>query len=319
LEIRPFEEADLDAAADLLAARHAVHRRAEPLLDARYEDPAAAREEIAELWSGPDASGAVALAGGRAEGYLIGVPSPNGIWGPNIWVTPAGHAVAAAETIRDLYAVAARRWAADGRTAHYALVPATDPALVDAWFRLGFGQQQVHAVRETTSAGTPAPAGVTIRRAAPDDIPALAALELSLPEHQARSPVFSSGPTSTLDEIIAEWEESIDDADYATFVAERDGVVVGSGVGCDVRVSRSNTSLIRPARAGFLGFAAVLPQARGTGVGQALGRTVLHWAASAGYPAAVTDWRASNLLSSRAWARLGFRPAFLRLHRMIGH
>ena len=28
------------------------------------------------------------------------------------------------------------------------IVPATDPALVDAWFRLGFGHQHVHAIRE---------------------------------------------------------------------------------------------------------------------------------------------------------------------------
>ena len=33
----------------------------------------------------------------------------------------------------------------------------------------------------------------------------------------------------------------------------------------------------------------------------------------------VTDWRAPNLLSSRAWPALGFRPTFLRLHRLLGH
>jgi hypothetical protein len=37
----------------------------------------------------------------------------------------------------------------------------------------------------------------------------------------------------------------------------------------------------------------------------------------AGYRVAVTDWRATNLLSSRTWPRLGFRQSFLRLHRRI--
>jgi GNAT superfamily N-acetyltransferase len=318
-EIRPFDIADLDRAAELLAARHAAHRRAEPLLDPRFEDPAAARAEITELID-DGASGAIAFAGGRPEGFLIGLPSPNEVWGPNIWITPAGHAVATPETVRDLYAAAAQRWVDEGRTAHYAVVPATDPALVDAWFRLGFGQQQVHAVRETATAGPPAlPPGLVIRRATAADIHALATLDLALPDHQARSPVFSSGPRSTVAEAVTEWEESIDDEDYTTFVAEREGSVVGSAIGCDVRKSKSHISLIRPAHAGFLGFAAVLPAARGTGAGRALGEAVLDWARQAGFPAAVTDWRATNLLSSRAWPRLGFRPHFLRLHRMIGH
>ena len=52
------------------------------------------------------------------------------------------------EAARDLYALAATRWVEEGRTSHYAVVPATDPELIDAWFRLGFGQQHVHAIRE---------------------------------------------------------------------------------------------------------------------------------------------------------------------------
>ena len=53
------------------------------------------------------------------------------------------------------------------------------------------------------------------------------------------------------------------------------------------------------------------------GAGTALGATVLDWAATEGYTAVVTDWRATNLLSSRTWPKLGFRPTFLRLFRAI--
>jgi hypothetical protein len=31
----------------------------------------------------------------------------------------------------------------------------------------------------------------------------------------------------------------------------------------------------------------------------------------------VTDWRVTNLLSSRFWPKRGFRPVFLRLYRSI--
>ena len=76
---------------------------------------------------------------------------------------------------------------------------------------------------------------------------------------------------------------------------------------------------MRPEKAAFLGFAAVLPEARGLGAGRALGEAVLAWAHDAGYPVVATDWRATNLLSSRAWTALGFVPTFHRLHRLIGY
>ena len=82
-------------------------------------------------------------------------------------------------------------------------------------------------------------------------------------------------------------------------------------------VSGSNKGILRPDDAGFLGFAAVLPEARGAGIGKVLGTTVLDWAAAEGYGAVVTDWRATNLLSSRTWPKLGWRPTFYRLHRAI--
>jgi hypothetical protein len=32
-----------------------------------------------------------------------------------------------------------------------------------------------------------------------------------------------------------------------------------------------------------------------------------------------TDWRVTNLLSSRTWPRLGFVESFVRLHRLVGY
>ena len=81
-------------------------------------------------------------------GYLLGAPKPGATWGPNVWVESAGLAAEEAEDLRDLYAAAATRWVDEGRTAHYVLVPAHDQAAVGAWFRLAFGHQHTHAVRE---------------------------------------------------------------------------------------------------------------------------------------------------------------------------
>ena len=313
----PFDERHLDGAASLLAGRHRAQRLVESGLDPAFEEPAACRAEIEALLPADGTSGVAAVAGENIVGYLLGTPLADS-WGPNCWVTAAGHAVREAELVRDLYAEAARRWVEEGRTSHYALVPATDPALVDAWFRLGFGHQHVHAIREVPDDGALAPAdGIVVRRAERRDIEQLARLDLTLPEHQAQSPVFSRLPPPSFEDVRAEWESDFADERFATFVAERDGHVIGAAVGCPIEVSSTHTGLALPRGAAFLGFAAVLPQARGGGAGRLLGERIIAWAREAGHPTIVTDWRMTNLLASRTWPRLGFRPIFYRLFRAI--
>lgn len=317
--VRPFVADDVPAAGALLAQRHAQHRLGCPLLSARYEDVAAATAEVAAAFATGGASGSFAVRDGQPVGYLLGFPRPGEAWGPNIWVESAGHAAADGETLRDLYAVAAAGWVESGLTAHYAVVPATDAQLVRAWFRLGFGQQHCHGLRGLPAQAPVCPAGLTIRRAVREDIPALAELEVELPRHQGQAPVFSAAAVPSAQETAGEWAKDFDDPSYTTFVAERNGTVVGSAIGCALEKSDGHTSLARPDNAGFLGFAAVFPSARGHGVGRALGQTVLDWAAQAGFGCVVTDWRVTNLLSSRTWPVLGFAESFLRLHRLIGY
>ncbi len=130
LEIRPFSAEFVRDAGDVLAARHRAHRAAEPLVPERYEDPATAAAEVETLLGSDDASGTVALYGSRVVGYLLGVRRSDEIWGPNVWIEVAGHAVEEPEDARDLYGAAAGRWVEEGRVRHYAIVPATDDALL---------------------------------------------------------------------------------------------------------------------------------------------------------------------------------------------
>ena len=317
-EIRPFRPDDVPAAGRLLAARHAAHRKVEPLLAARFEDPAQAAAEI-EAVLAAGGSGAVAVEGDEVTGYLLGQSKPSPVWGPNAWVEAAGQAVSQAETVRDLYAAAGQEWVERELSAHYVLVPAHDSALVDAWFRLGFGLQHVHGICELPDQPSTPPAHPTIRAARREDIPVLAELDLALPAHQATAPTWSAGEVPTLEEAVADWEESFDDEGYGYLVAEHEGRVVGAAVGCALEESSTHKSLTLPDHAGFLGFAAVLPEERGLGVGRALGEATFDWMQDNGFTSAVTDWRATNLLSSRTWPRLGYRPSFLRLHRHLGY
>lgn len=319
LVIRPFEPSDTDAAAHLLAERHRRHRLAEPLLDPAYEDAAAARAEIETLLRADQAAGWAATRDEALIGYLIGIAKSADIWGGNAWVEAAGHAAIDPDVVRQLYATAAGVWVEAGRTNHHVLAPATDSGLVDAWFRLDFGQQHLHAVRESPPAtfGVVPRSELTVRRATIDDVEPLVELERVLPLHLAGSPVFSRLPVSTREEIVAELEADLVDPKYHFLVAEHAGEVIGTAIGCSLELSTGATGLNRPPKAGYLAYAAVLPAARGLGAGRALGDAVLVWARDAGYDRIATDWRSTNLEADRAWLGMGFRPTFRRLHRSI--
>lgn len=295
---RPFSDADLDAAAAFLAARHAQHRAVEPLLPAEVDFRAA----VDELWRQPGASGAVS-----ASGFLLGAPREDPVWGPNVWVELAGHAAREPEAVRDLYALAAQRWVDEQNTRHYAIVPAHDGALVDAWFRLGFGQQHAVGLREVPE--RPAwPGGV--RTARPDDVEALVGLAPLLTDYQALSPVFGPGRVEWDDDAMRrKIEEDVDAGDL--LVAEREGVPLGC-----VYLAERERDLHRPHSA-FLAWIAVVPAARGRGVGLDLTEASLAWARSRGHDVIAIDWRVTNLLASRFWPGRGFRTTFLRLYRHI--
>src|SRR4051812_22880451 len=186
LEVRAFAEDHLDAAGSLLAARHRRHRLAEPLLSERFEDPDAARGEVAALWADEHASGAVGLRAGRVDGFLLGLRKNDETWGANVWVEAAGYAAEEPELVRDLYAFSSQRWVDEGRTRHYAVVPALDEE-VDAWFRLCFGAQHAHAAQRVEERAWPP----GTRRAEARDIEAMLELAPLISRHQARAPVFT--------------------------------------------------------------------------------------------------------------------------------
>jgi len=314
LEIQPFSEEHIPEAATLLEERHNQHRAVEPGLPTNIDY----RAEIGALWSMEERSGTAAIRDGELDGYLLGAHRDES-WGSNMWVELAGHAVREPELVRDLYAVAAEEWITRGRDAHYALVPATDPQLVDAWFRLSFGAQHAAGIQETPESFESPPPSVVVRRAVAEDIDAATALDLELPRHQDRSPVFSRipAPAAITDEDRAEFLSDVDDPEIGLFVAEIDGSLVGELLMVPVERSSMHSGLARPERAAFLTFAATLPEARGSGAGLALTNAGLAWAREHDYPLTVVDWRETNLLASRFWPKRGFRRTFLRLYRSI--
>jgi GNAT superfamily N-acetyltransferase len=302
LEVVPFADAHLDAAAELLAARHARHREAEPLLPADVD----VRAELEREWRQEGASGVFA-----GDAYLIAAPQkfPTMTW---MRVGVAGQAIESdRERMRDLYAVASQRWVDEGHTKHAAFVPTYDTDLVDAWFRLSFGASGVLALRET-GLEEEFDGGIGIRRGTTDDIGEMARLDVEMAAAMRPGPSFSDMPVQSIEEVEAEWRDDPDQDAFELFVAERDGRIVGHIVlyrrPPDLRVPRNSIDLAA---------ASTEPAARGSGVGRALTAHVIRWAHEHGHPVMTTDWRMTNLWASRFWPKRGFRVAFLRLYRSI--
>jgi GNAT superfamily N-acetyltransferase len=305
VEIVPFAEEHLDAAAELLAARHEAQRETFPELPA---DPDYRAEIVSLLEQG--------ATGTFTDGaYVLGRPSSPELWGPNVWVEAAGHAARDPELLRDVWASAAAGWLEQGLTAHYVLVPATDPQLLDAWFRLSFGAQHAHGLIDIPAREWPP----TVREATEDDIEGLVEIGPLLSLHQTQSPVFSSVPGQTADEVRADVVDDFATEGVANLIYEEDGRIVGNFFVCPIELSGAHSGLARPPGSAFLGFAVTDPEVRGSGVGVALTDASFAWARREGYEVMTTDWRVTNLLSSRFWPRRGFRTTFLRLHRFVAH
>ena len=320
-EILPFADEHLAAAGDLLAARHRAHRAVEPLLSPRYEDPEVGPRRGGRRVRAPRTPRAPSPFRATASSATSSaLPRSDSAWGPNAWVEAAGHAVEEAETARALYGLAAARWVDEGRTAHYALLPAYDTALdrrlVPPGLRPPAHERHPRARRRRPRPGRP-------RRAAAGSSGTFLcspASTWSSPAHQHSGRPSPRVLLDVYEERLADWEEDFDNPKFWNVVVEHDGAIVGCAVGCSLEVSSMHTGPASPDRAAFLGFAAVVPQARGLGVGRALGEAVSAWALSEGYPSIiVTDWRETNLLSSRAWRGLGYRDTFTRVHRLVGH
>jgi GNAT superfamily N-acetyltransferase len=304
MKIVPFAEEHLDAAAELLAARHEAQRRVFPALPAEADY----RAEVAALL---EDGGTGAFTDGA---YVLGRSKDPKLWGPNVWVEAAGHAASDPELLRDVWATAAAGWFEQGLRAHYALVPATDTALLDAWFRLGFGAQHAHGLIDIPEREWPE----NVREATLDDVEGLVEIGPLLSRHQTQSPVFSTVAEQTADEVRADVLDDFGTEDVANLVYEADGRIVGDFFVCSIELSSAHSGLARPAGAAFLGFAVTDPAVRGSGAGLALTDASFAWARERGYEVMATDWRVTNLLSSRFWPRRGFDTTFLRLHRWIG-
>jgi ribosomal protein S18 acetylase RimI-like enzyme len=321
LQIGPLQPEWLPAAGALLAARQGRDRILAPLLPARFEDAATCTRAVEAALKRPQASGVAAFDGDRLAAYLVGDLVLDEVWGRSAWVRLAGCAYDPAvgvEIVRDLYAALGAGWVRRGVYFHFVLAPTTNEALVQAWFSLSFGIEQVHALLDLETVAPnppPAPAGVEIRGARREDGPALARMSDVIWRAQTQAPVWAAKLPESVAGTADGWAELADDKEATVWLALEEGELLGmQGYWA---AEESDDDLGMPPQAVHLAVAGTRPEARGRGLNSALTAHGLAQARAAGFRVCETDWRSTNLLSARFWPRRGFRPSVYRLARRV--
>lgn len=321
VEYIPFTPEMLPAAGELLAERHCQDRRAYPALPVRIEDAGIAAAAVEAALSRPQAQGWAAWEGGKLQAYLVGDLQLDGQWGRTGWVRSSGCAIAPGanpELVRDLYARLGAGWVRFGVFAHFALVPISQPQLVQAWFSMSFGIEQVHALLALADRDLPAtkpPPGISFRRAVPSDRDTLASFSGIIWREMVEAPCWGIHLPENEPEGRQGWGELAEDPEVTMWLAEMDGEVVAFESYWAADASGENVWL--PPDCAKMSIAGTLPAARRRGIAGALTRHGLHAAQEAGYRAVETDWRSANLSADRTWPRLGFQPVIYRLTRRV--
>jgi GNAT superfamily N-acetyltransferase len=299
IQTRSFAAEDVDAVAALAADSYLHARAAEPLLGGRLGDPGQLRARIADL------TGTVAVREGELAAAWLAAPSGGA------QAAPAWGVVGELDAIRAAYAVQAAGWVPAGARTHTAMVNVADVALHDALVDLGFGHEQAYAVR-TLEDPTPAPDGVDVRPGTPADLDAVLSLAPVIGRHQVQSPVFARVGPSFFGQLEESHREELANPEAHYLLASVDGEVLGAAIWY-----LGEEDWLVPPQSSELAWAVVAESARGRGVGLALTAAAMAAATDAGATSMVTDWRTTNLLSSRFWPGRGFRPIAHRMARTI--
>lgn len=325
LDLAPFSEAHLDAAAALLAARHRADRAGASLLPARFEAPAEVRAQVAAALAAPRASGVVALRNGRLTGYLIGevtIPSPTSMFSQFIRprsarVGYAGHAVEPAggvETYRELYAALAPEWLQWGCFSHYVDLPWYNDIAREAWFSLGFGDDIVAAVRDTGPVANAVTApGLAFYRAGDEDVDVVMLLVRGLALHHASPPMYFPYLPEMEPDARRFQRELLADPAGAQFIAYRDG----QPLALQTFTSSFMGEMLTPKGSIYLFQGYTEPEERGSGTATALLAHSLGWAREQGHSHCTLHYLSANIPGERFWRRHGFQPLEVRVFRQV--
>jgi GNAT superfamily N-acetyltransferase len=265
-------------------------------------------------------SGASAIGSeGELKGFLLIERQNDPLWGRVATAAPGSWALAKdapAGLVAALYARAASRAVDRGFFEHQVYCPSDDGAVLDAWFRLGFGIEQIYGVAgiDRLERSFPAPEGIAIRRADSGDADILEGMSSLIARAQVEAPIWAPATEEYLDDI-QEGYRGLAGEEGFVLLALRGGEALGFQAWLPVDASQDEG--LASGELVELSVGATRPEARGSGIGRALTAFGADLAARSGFRACVCDWRSANPHSSAFWPARGFEPYLYRLTRRV--
>jgi GNAT superfamily N-acetyltransferase len=326
LTIAPFDRArHMRPASILLAERHARDRARDPRLPAAFEVPDACRPLIEQALDQLRAYGVVVKDAGDIVGFAVMSAQvfPQTHFLASFFPlrgTTIGHASHASapgreyDVYREMYGALAEHFVALGYFDHGINVSASDVAVIEAMFTLGFGRSMAAAVRGVGPTAKTA-ASVEVHEASAEDAEVIFKLNEELTLHHARSPIFNPFIRES-DEASHEMQRSLlaDPAENAHWVAYDDGKAVGMNTFMQPGFLAPMTL---PDKTIYLFQGIVTQDARAGGVGTAILQRGVDWAREKGYDHIALHFASSNISGSRFWQSSGFIPIEFGLRRRI--
>lgn len=299
MSLVPFTHAHVLPAATMVAAGVARLRRRVPALPAAWEDAGTVVGALSGL--AERGTGLAALDDGDLAGFQVAI-TIDGRGGRWTYTPDVGHAAPPDPQGRlraTVYTALAEEWIRAACPEHVVSVPADDEVALAAYADLGFGRHVVDLVADLRPIATgPLPEGVLVRRARGTDAAGVMDLEAGLRRHLEASPVFLRLGAPTPLEVH---RRNLDDPAGATFVAERDGVLVAFlRIGpCAPDVCH----LVRDAGTASVTGAFTRPELRRADVATHLLAEAVEWAHANGYARWAVDHESANREAARFWAR----------------
>jgi GNAT superfamily N-acetyltransferase len=257
-----------------------------------------------------------AIEQGDLVGFLCAMPLAS-FKGKRAAFSPAFANGARADEARriyqELYAALAPQWLAGGCYIHAVQVLAHDRQGLDGLYWLGFGLNNVDAVRDLAPlAGTASvQSGLSMRRVTAEDIDAVAELGEALQRHLADSPIYLPflHPDTRADHLA--WLAQPGNRQWLAFR--------GRTPIAELRCEPTNYTAVAVAadpQTVFITSAYTIPAERSTGVAGALLDRLLADVRAAGAVRCATDFESANLPGARFWMR-HFQPTAYSVVRYV--
>ncbi|WP_342472206.1 GNAT family N-acetyltransferase [Metasolibacillus sp. FSL H7-0170] len=318
MEFKQITAKDIPTMSKLLIERQNVESEIFPFLKNSCLDMQYIVNLLGKWFTHHKMRGYGAFTNNELVGYLIGEIKHDTTRGRHVWVHYEGVAIRAdqsPELLRNLYAKASEAWVKQGCFMHYTIIPLGNQVYYDAYQRLSFFVQQVHAVmcledyRPFENV-----ADAEVRLATKMDSEAMGKMSSIIQAYQNAAPTFEPVVPEAVVDIKSGYSSILEEEDVICLLAVEDRKELAFQV-----YFPTSSNLMTPDSSIELSVAGTYDVQMGKGVGKKLMNESYKIIQEKGYETIVTDWRITNLASSTFWPKCGFKPIAYRMVRYIDY